>query len=106
MLISFAVLALVTTDLQPAGMTLARPEAPLTQAQREQQAQDRANQVTEGERSGDGATPQRLVCDYRRMPGSNIRQRVCSTVADRRATRDEARETIQSMQGSRTDPVG
>lgn len=67
---------------------------------------DRATQVTEGERAGDGANPDRLICDWRRIPGSNRRERVCSTVADRRAARDIARETVQQMQGSVTDPVG
>lgn len=70
------------------------------------QAVDRATQITEGERSGDGANPDRLICDWRRIPGSNRRERVCTTVADRRAARDIARETIQQMQGSVTHPAG
>lgn len=102
MLIAIAALSLMAVDMQPMT-TFSRPEAPRTREQREE---DERNRITEGERAGDGATPDRLICDWRRVPGSNRRERVCQTSADRRATRDEARETIQSMQGSRTDPVG
>jgi hypothetical protein len=101
MLIALALLGLVAADMQPIT-TFTRPEAPRTAEQREE---DERNEVSEGERAGDAATPDRLICDWRRVPGSNRRERVCQTVADRRDTRDVARETIQQMQGSVTDPV-
>jgi hypothetical protein len=97
MLITLAAFALSTA--QPIT-TFARPEAPRT---REQQAQDDENAVSEGERAGDGGTPDRLICNWERVPGAIRRERVCRTVADRAATREVARETIQSMQGSVTD---
>lgn len=102
MLIAIAILGLATADMQPIT-TIARADPPRTEAQR---AEDERNDISEGERSGDAATPDRLICDWRRVPGSNRRERVCQTVADRRDTRDIARETIQQMQGSVTDPVG
>lgn len=102
MIITLAVLGLMAADMQPIT-TFARPEAPRTAAQ---QAEDERNEVSEGERAGDGATPERLICDLQRVPGSNRRERVCRTVQDRRATRDVARETLQQMQGSVTDPIG
>lgn len=102
MIIALAALGLMAADMQPIT-TFARPEAPRT---REQQAEDDLNQVSEGERAGDGGTPERLICDWQRVPGSSRRERVCRTVQDRRATRDVARETLQQMQGSVTDPVG
>lgn len=102
MLIAVAALGLLVTDMQPIT-TFARPDPPQTA---EQQAEDEANRITEGERAGDGATPDRLVCDWERVPGAIRRERVCRTVRDRRATRDVARETIQQMQGSVTDAVG
>ena len=102
MFVALAALTLVAADMQPIT-TFQRPETAREEQQREE---DERNRVTEGERSGDGATPDRLICDFRRVPGSNRRVRVCQTVADRRDTRDIARETLQQMQGSVTDPVG
>ena len=102
MLIALAALSLMAVDMQPIT-TFARPEPPRT---REQQQEDADNEVSEGERSGDGATPDRLICNWERIPGAIRRERVCRTVADRRATRDVAREALQQMQGSVTDPVG
>lgn len=102
MLITAALLSLALADAQPIT-TFERPETP---RQREEQASDTQNEVSEGERAGDGASPDRLICDWRREPGSNFRRRVCQTASDRRAARDIARETIQQMQGSVTDPVG
>lgn len=98
-----AVLSFAAAEAQPITVIDdGRTDPPRTRPQTE----DRATQVTEGERAGDGANPDRLICDWRRIPGSNRRERVCSTVADRRAARDIARETVQQMQGSVTDPVG
>ena len=102
MLIALAALSLMAVDMQPIT-TFARPEPPRT---REQQQEDADNEVSEGERAGDGATPDRLICNWERIPGAIRRERVCRTVADRRATRDVAREALQQMQGSVTDPVG
>ncbi|WP_296818200.1 hypothetical protein [Brevundimonas sp.] len=102
MFIAAAVLTLLAADAQPIT-SFERPETP---REREQREEDARNRVTEGERAGDGATPDRMICDWRRIPGSNRRERVCQTAADRRATRDIARETLQQMQGSVTDPVG
>lgn len=98
-----ALLALAGAEAQPINVIDdgRSDERPATQTQR-----DRSNEISEGERAGDGANPDRLICDLRRVPGSNRRERVCTTVADRRAARDVARETLQEMQGSRTDPVG
>ena len=93
---------LALADMQPIT-TFARPEPPRT---REQEQEDADNEVSEGERAGDGATPDRLICNWERIPGAIRRERVCRTVADRRATRDVAREALQQMQGSVTDPVG
>lgn len=102
MLITLSLLALGAADMQPIT-SFERPEPPRREARQEEDAR---NQSSEGERSGDGANPDRLICEWRREPGSNFRRRVCQTVADRRAARDIARETIQQMQGSVTDPVG
>ena len=72
-----------------------RPEPPMTE---EQRAEDALNQPSEGERAAtDGRTPDRLICDLRRIPGSNLRQRVCSTVADRRRTRAEAQSVLSGV---------
>lgn len=97
MLITVAALALLSA--QPIT-TYARPEAPQT---REQQQEDAAAATSEGERTGDAGNPDRLICSWERVPGAIRRERVCRTVADRRATREIARDTIQSMQGSVTD---
>lgn len=105
MLTAFAaVLALAAVEAQPISVIDdGRSDAPRERAQTEE---ERANEISEGERAGDGSNPDRLICDYRRIPGSNRRERVCVTVQDRRAARDVARETLQQMQGSVTDPVG
>ena len=102
MIVTLAAIGLFASGLQPPPEA-ERPEPPQTEAQ---QAEDRANEVTEGERSGDGGNLDRVICDWRRVQGSNRRERVCQTVGDRRATRDQARDTIQRLQGSRTDPAG
>lgn len=102
MLIVAAALSLMSADLQPIT-TFERPDPPRTRAQREE---DERNEVTEGERSGDGGNLERMICDWRRVPGSNRRERVCQTVGDRRSTRDLARETMQEAQRVYTDPVG
>ena len=75
MFVALAALTLVAADMQPIT-TFQRPETAREEQQREE---DERNRVTEGERSGDGATPDRLICDYRRVPGSNRRERVCQT---------------------------
>ena len=98
MLIAIAALGLMAADMQPIT-TFARPEPPRTREQREQ---DEANTVSQGERTGDGATPDRVTCNWERIPGAIRRERVCRTASDRRATRDVARETLQDMQGSVT----
>ena len=100
MLIAIAALGLMAADMQPIT-TFARPEPPRTRAQQQEHAR---NATSEGERSGDGGTPDRLICSWERVTGAIRRERVCRTVADRAATREIARETIQSMQGSVTDP--
>ena len=100
MLITFAALSLMVA--QPIT-SYTRPEPPRT---REQQEEDAQNEVSEGERSGDAANPDRLICSWERVPGAIRRERVCRTVADRRATRDVARETMTEAQRVYTDPVG
>ncbi|MBN8551305.1 MAG: hypothetical protein J0L52_00240 [Caulobacterales bacterium] len=100
MIAALAAMSLLAVDMQPI-VTFQRPDPPRTERQREE---DDANRVTEGERAGDGATPNRLICDLRRVPGSNLRERVCQTVSDRRATRDQARETMTEAQRVYTDP--
>lgn len=100
MLITFAALSLMAA--QPIT-SYTRPEPPRT---REQQEEDAQNEVSEGERSGDAANPDRLICSWERVPGAIRRERVCRTVADRRATRDVARETMTEAQRVYTDPVG
>jgi hypothetical protein len=101
MIVTLAALSLFAVEMQPIT-TFQRPDPPRTESQREE---DERNRVTEGERSGDAATPDRLICDFRRIPGSNRRERVCQTVSDRRATREVARETMQEAQRVYTDPV-
>ena len=98
MLITLTALSLMSAGLQPIT-TYTRPEPPRT---REQRLQDEANEVSEGEQAGDGATPERLSCSWERVPGAIRRERVCRTASDRRAARDVARETLQQMQGSVT----
>lgn len=100
MLITFAALSLMAA--QPIT-TYTRPEPPRTAEQREE---DERNAISEGERSGDGATPDRLICNWERVPGAIRRERVCRTVRDRAETRDVARETMQEAQRVYTDPVG
>ncbi len=102
MIAALALLTLLAADMQPIT-TFERPEPPRTPAQAEEEER---NQVTAGERSGDGATPDRMICSWQRTPGSNFRERVCRTVADRRATREVARDTINEAQRIYTDPVG
>ncbi len=101
MLIAIAALGLMTADMQITTYT--RPDPPRS---REQEEEDATNAVSEGERSGDGANPDRMICSWERVPGAIRRERVCRTVADRRATRDLARETMQEAQRTYTDPVG
>lgn len=102
MIISLAVLSLVAVDMQPIT-SFQRPDPPRTREQREE---DERNEITEGERSGDAANPDRLICSLQRVPGSNRRERVCRTVRDQRAARDQARETMTEAQRVYTDPVG
>jgi hypothetical protein len=73
-----------------------RPEPPITE---EQRAEDALNRPSEGSRSGDFARPDRLICDLRRVPGSNLRQRICSTVQDRERARGSAREVAPGGAG-------
>jgi hypothetical protein len=74
-----------------------RPEPPPpTEAQA---AEDARHRVTEGERSGDAATPGRFICQLTRLPGSNLRTRHCATAEDRRRARELAREVLPGGAG-------
>ena len=73
-----------------------RPEPPMTE---EQRAEDARYRVTEGERSGDAGTPGRYICEWVRIQGSNLRTRRCATVEDRRRARDLAREVLPGGAG-------
>ena len=74
-----------------------RPEPPPpTEAQA---AEDARHVVTEGERSGDAATPGRFICQLTRLPGSNLRTRHCATADDRRRARELAREVLPGGAG-------
>ena len=98
MLVLGAVLALAVWQDAPAAVVEEprRPEPPITAEQAEEDARYR---VTEGDRSGDGATPDRYVCELRRIQGSNFRQRRCSTVEERRRVRELAREVVPGGAG-------
>ena len=73
-----------------------RPEPPITE---EQRAEDALDRPSEGSRPGDFARPDQLICDLRRVPGSNLRQRICSTVQDRERARAIAREVTPGGAG-------
>lgn len=95
-MLELALLAVLTfQDASPASQGR-RPDPPTTEAQR---AEDERHRVTEGERSGDAATPGRYICQLTRLPGSNIRTRHCATVEDRRRARDLAREVLPGAAG-------
>ena len=87
-----ALVVLLTLAVQePPPRPTSRPEPPMTE---EQRRQDERYRITEGERAGDAATPDRIICDLRRVPGSNLRVRHCSTVDDRRRARAEAQSVF------------
>jgi hypothetical protein len=88
-------LSLFAAKLQPIT-TFRRPEPPITE---EQSAEDALDRPSEGNRSGDFARPDQLICDLRRVPGSNLRQRICSTVQDRERARAIAREVTPGGAG-------
>lgn len=95
MLIASLVFGLAIQDVDP-RTTGRRPEPQLTEEQRREAER---YSVSEGERAGDAATPDRYICQLERVSGSNLRVRRCATVEDRRRAREIAREIVPGTSG-------